>query len=301
MQKITFVIGAPAVGKSYFIEKNYGGTDVDILNVYDYQQQAYDEAGYAEQNAIPMGITSRCLMKANEMLLEDIIARLKSGRDVVVEHTLFKAKRRITYIEKIRQAADVLIEFFVISPSDDRWKCNLKERGLKGGLQRYKSHADDIEFPNPAEGIDKIYEVTDGAITVRNDAPKPELIETAHRELAEEAERINREDEAKRKRRELLESMKHRPFWHYCEVCGKKEFITAQEAFKTGWDYPPDMGVFGLLGPRTCGGCLLKDTLFWKINTGGGLPLVIESELSPEELVTWRRIKAEPESLLEEE
>lgn len=53
--------------------------------------------------------------------------------------------------------------------------------------------------------------------------------------------------------------------------------------------------------PRTCGDCLLTDTLFWKINTSGRLPIVLEGELSPEELITWRRIKGEPESLLRDE
>lgn len=300
MRKLTFVIGATAVGKSYFIEKNYGGKDVDILDVFDYQQQAYYEAGYTG-DSVPFGANFACLKKANDMLLEDIIEKLRSGRDIVAEHTLFKAKRRISYIEVIRNAVDVFIEFFVISPSDGQWERNLKARDLKGGLQSYKSYADDLEFPNPAEGIDKIYEVVDEKMTLRMDTPKPELIEAAHRELAEEAESINRENEAKRKRRELLESMKHRPFWHYCEVCGKKEFITADEAYNAGWDYPPNMGVFGLLSPRTCGNCHINDTLFWKINTSGGLPIVIESSLSPEELVTWNRIKGEPESLLNEE
>lgn len=300
MQKLIFVIGAPAAGKSYFIEQNFNDKNVDILNVFDYQQRAYDEAGYTGKS-VPFGAMQRCLLKANALMLEDIIAKLRSGRDVVAEHTLFKAKRRISYIEEIRKAVDVFIEFFVISPSDGQWENNLKARDLKGGLQSYKSYVDDIEFPNPAEGIDKIYEVVDDKITLRMDTPKPELIETAHRELAEEAEHMDREDEAKRKRKELLESMNHRPFWHYCEVCGKKEFITADEAYNAGWDYPPNMGVFGLLSPRTCGNCHINDTLFWKINTSGGLPIVIESRLSPEELVTWRRIKAEPESLLDEE
>ena len=294
------MIGAPAAGKSYFIEQNFKDKNVDIIDIYDYQQRAYDEAGYSGDD-VPFGADFACLKMANDMLLEDIIAKLRSGRDVVAEHTLFKAKRRISYIEEIRRSANVFIEFFVISPSDDRWENNLIKRDLKGGLKRYKPYVDDIEFPNPAEGIDKIYEAVDDKITLRMDTPIPEIIETAHRELAEEAESINRENEIKRKRAELLESMKHRPFQHYCEVCGKKEFITADEAYNAGWDYPPNMGTFGLLSPRTCGDCSIKDTLFWKVNSSGGLPIVIESSLSPEELVTWRRIKAEPESLLDEE
>ena len=95
--------------------------------------------------------------------------------------------------------------------------------------------------------------------------------------------------------------MKVRPFWHYCEVCGRKEFITAKDAFDSGWDYPPQMGYFGLLSPRTCGNCTIKDTLYMKINSPGRFPVVIESELTPAELITWRRIKSEPESLLVDE
>ena len=92
-----------------------------------------------------------------------------------------------------------------------------------------------------------------------------------------------------------------RPFCHYCEVCGKKEFVTAKDAYDNGWDYPPNMGHFWLLGPRTCGNCLLTNTLFWKINQGGGIPLVIESALTSEELETWSRIKGKPKSLLIDE
>ena len=33
---------------------------------------------------------------------------------------------------------------------------------------------------------------------------------------------------------------------HICEVCGKTEIMTPEEAFNDGWDYPPRMGPFGL-------------------------------------------------------
>lgn len=29
---------------------------------------------------------------------------------------------------------------------------------------------------------------------------------------------------------------------HICEVCGKTEILTPEEAFNDGWDYPPRMG-----------------------------------------------------------
>ncbi len=302
MQKVIFVMGATATGKTYFINTHYSDKDVDILNVYDYQQRAYDEAGFGGR--IPLGAEFRCLMKANNMLLTDIIEKLMQGRNVVVEQTFFKAKRRIAYIDEIRKAANVVIETYVMCPNDALWESNLKKRKIDGRLQRYKEQAaNDIEFPNPVEGIDRIYKVVDGEIQLQMNPPRPEILDKAWEELSQEAERIHNEDEARRKREKLLESMNTRPFWHYCEVCGKKEFITAQEAFDSGWDYPPNMGHFGLLGPRTCGGCLLKDTLFWRVNTDKKIPLpiVIEGALTPEELVTWERIKGEPESLLDAE
>lgn len=302
MQNLTFVIGANATGKTYFINTHYTDKDVDILDVYDYQQRAYEEAGFGDR--IPVGAEFRCLMKANSMLLADIIERLKQGRDVVVEQTFFKAKRRIAYIDEIRRAADVMIEIYVMCPDDDLWESNLKKREKDGRFRYYKEQAaNTIEFPNPAEGIDRIYKVVDGEMQLQTDSPRPEILSKAREELAEEEERIRSEDEARRKRKDLLESMNTRPFWHYCEVCGKKEFITAQEAFDSGWDYPPNMGHFGLFGPRTCGNCLLKDTLFWRVNTDKKMPLpiVVEEALTPEELVTWKRIKGEPESLLDDE
>ena len=38
---------------------------------------------------------------------------------------------------------------------------------------------------------------------------------------------------------------------HICEVCGRTEVLTPQEAFDKGWDYPPMMGSFGVVSPRT--------------------------------------------------
>lgn len=29
---------------------------------------------------------------------------------------------------------------------------------------------------------------------------------------------------------------------HICEVCGREEILTPEEAYRAGWDYPPKMG-----------------------------------------------------------
>lgn len=300
MQKVTFVIGATASGKTHFINHYFAGKDVDVLDIFDYQQKAYEADGVGKM--IPLGVQIRCLMKANDMLLNDIIEKLKQGRDVVVEQTFFKAKRRIVYVDAIREAVDVEIDIYVICPGNEQWQENIRKRGLEGNRGSFEMNTAEIEFPNLIEGFDSIYEMSDDDTKLRVDPPLDEnFLIHARKQIAEEKERIQKEDENSRKRKELLESMKTRPFWHYCEVCEKKEYITDEEAFKSGWDYPPKMGLFGMLGPRICGNCLMKDTLYWKIQTSGKLPIVLEGELNDKELITWRRIKGEPESLLDEE
>ena len=298
MQKLVFVIGATASGKTHFIQEKFKDKNVEILNIYDYQQKAYDEVSI--NGKIPFGVEFRCLMNANNWLLQDIKEKLLQGKSLVVEQTFYKAKRRLSYIDEIRKVCSVFIECYMMNPGDVLWKSNLKKRGLLHNFEGYKEMFLQIDFPNPAERIDQIYEVVDGEIHLRMEEAKPEILEEARKELKEEAERIFKEEEEQRKRKELLESMNHRSFWHYCEVCGKKEYITAKEAFEQGWDYPPNIGHFGLLGPRTCGDCHLVDTLYWKITTQKTIPIVLESELTLEEKETWRRMKAEPESLLEE-
>ncbi|MDD3023794.1 MAG: ATP-binding protein [Syntrophomonadaceae bacterium] len=299
MQKVFFIIGARASGKTYYINHHFADKDVEILDIYDYQQRAYDEAGFRKE--IPIETKFRCMKKANEMHLHDIIEKLKQGKNVVAEQTFYKAKRRIAYIDEIRKAVDVEIEVYVMYPSDEQWKDNIQKTELKSGFKAFKQEVSGLVFPNPAEGFDNIFTVTDGVITRRTDPADVSILAEAREEREKEDEQIIKEDEAYRKRKALLESMNNRPFWHYCEVCEKKEYITAQEAFHRGWDYPPQMGSFGLLSQRKCGECGIADTLWWKIQTSGKLPIVVESELTDTELMTWKRIKGEPESLLNEE
>ncbi len=297
---VTFVIGPTASGKTTFIQNHFLNQKNEvILNVYDYQQASFKEAGFSS-NHIPFKQETKCLLKANENLLADIISTLQEGKNVVVEHTLYKAKRRIAYIEAIRSAVEnINIEVYVMSPSDSVWDTYIKKRNLKNSTW-LKSIKKDLDFPNLAEGFDKIYEVTDDDIRLRTDPLKQEIVVAAHKELKEEAQRMKKEEEEAKQRLALLESMNSRPFWHYCESCGTKVFCTAQEAYDEGWDYPPRIGTFGVLGPRTCGNCCMINTLYLKVMRQK-IPIIIKSNLTENELRTWQRIKNEPESLLEEE
>ena len=42
-------------------------------------------------------------------------------------------------------------------------------------------------------------------------------------------------------------------------------------------------------------------TLYYKVVIKQDIPIVIEEELTEKELITWQRIKNEPESLIDEE
>lgn len=91
----------------------------------------------------------------------------------------------------------------------------------------------------------------------------------------------------------LIEELENgRPFWHCCEVCGKKEFLRAEDAFEAGWDYPPKMGKWGILSMRTCGECRMTDTIYWKFVTGA------MTELTDRDRETIERIYNETFSLI---
>jgi hypothetical protein len=80
---------------------------------------------------------------------------------------------------------------------------------------------------------------------------------------------------------------------HVCEVCDKSETLDIASAFEQGWDYPPRMGAFGIISPRTCGSCGIEDTLWWQLM----VDKVDVKDLDEKYKKTLTRILAEPESI----
>lgn len=79
-------------------------------------------------------------------------------------------------------------------------------------------------------------------------------------------------------------------FLHECEVCGKKEVLSNEEAFNQGWDYPPRIGLWGVVSPRTCGSCDIEKTAWWALQSDGN-----SFETLPQHhRRTIRRIRDEP-------
>lgn len=71
---------------------------------------------------------------------------------------------------------------------------------------------------------------------------------------------------------------------HWCEVCGATERLTAEAAFHAGWDFPPRMGAWGVISPRTCGDCPITGTLWWAIQQG---------DLDPADPLGWPESRRE--------
>ena len=67
-------------------------------------------------------------------------------------------------------------------------------------------------------------------------------------------------------------------FEHWCENCGKREILTPDQAFHAGWDFPPRMGAWGVISPRTCGDCGIETTLWWALQT---------DELTMDDPMSW--------------
>ncbi len=89
------------------------------------------------------------------------------------------------------------------------------------------------------------------------------------------------------------------PLVHICEGCGKTETLTPRQAFDAGWDYPPVMAQFTIVSPRTCSGCTIDKTLYWRIlqfQQEHGADATYQ--VSEEEKPLLDRILAEPESIV---
>lgn len=76
---------------------------------------------------------------------------------------------------------------------------------------------------------------------------------------------------------------------YLCESCGLEEQLTTEQAFQNGWDYPPFIGVFGIVSPRTCPTCPITTTVWWAVM----VEHVSAADLSDEQLETVKRIQAE--------
>lgn len=81
-------------------------------------------------------------------------------------------------------------------------------------------------------------------------------------------------------------------FEYECEVCHVKEVLSEAEAYNKGWDYPPFMGLWGIVSPRTCPSCMMTDTAWWYIIQHQG----DVTQMPENHIATVKRVLAERES-----
>ncbi len=81
---------------------------------------------------------------------------------------------------------------------------------------------------------------------------------------------------------------------HIYEVCEKSEIIDSDLAFDKGWEYPPIMGSFRILSPRTCPNCTIEKTVWWALAMEGKSL----EDLSKRQIEVLTRINNEPLSIL---
>jgi len=219
-----------------------------------------------------------------------MVERLSQDKDVIMEHTLFKAMRRKEYLEAFRTITNEPIDIYVMQPSDEQLQINIQsdEAIRDRGIGWIKSEMRQIEIPNIAEGFAHVYIVDDSGIQDWSDRP-------VERKFIDKDTKMNLVEkdllpEANTKETALFQEKR---FLHICEVCGRTEKLTEEEAYNQGWDYPPKIGIFGVLSPRTCGNCVITETAYWAI----AVEKKTTAELSENQLQTVERILQEPDIL----
>ncbi len=223
-----------------------------------------------------------------------MVEKISQGKNVIMEHTLFKEMRRKEYIEAFRTVTDEPIDIYVMQPSDERLlqniRINKKEREID--IDWIKSEMREIEIPSINEGFAHVYVVNDKGIQDWSDKPVERKLIDKNTKLTLIEKGLG--DEEKRK----ILGFGDNPFKHICEVCGAVEVLTSKEAYSKGWDYPGDgalypPGMFGVLSPRTCGNCGITETAYWAIVVEGKTT----AELSENQMQAVERIMQEPDIL----
>lgn len=295
--KIVFFMGVPAAGKTYWASRLF--PDYTLLSMLSYQDRLMEEHHTSHGvDKIPFPAYRELLMKASELLLTDALERIAAGEPVVIEGTFYKAKRRIAFTDAIRQISDEPIDIYLVSPDEARFAENVRKRDLTDRYESLRRERGDIEYPNLGEGFSGVFEILGGQIVESHTPADKGLADHARAELAEEARQRNEEAQRQGEARELFRKLRDSelPFLHICEVCGKRESLTAQQAFQAGWDYPPTIGPFGVIAPRTCGNCGIKDTLWWAVT----VEKKSLEQIRPAQKQAVSRISREPWNLLAE-
>lgn len=286
---VKIVMGTAFSGKNYFINEYF--PDHETLSVGEYQK-AIKMAEKANEH-ISLQEYKEMLQRANDQIKRDVVERLLQGKNVVMEHTLYKAMRRKEYLQAFWTVTNEPIDIYVMQPSDEKLIKNIEgdmEQSCRG-IDWLKEQMREIEVPSISEGFEHVYIVDDSGIRDWSDAPIVNKVINRNTIINLLEKNLDSTDSSKN-------IFGDEPFKHICECCLKTEILTSKTAFAQGWDYPGEGAIyppsmFGVLSPRTCGKCVISDTAYWAI--------VVEKKskdnLSEKQLQAVERIMKEPEIL----
>ena len=139
---IYFVSGPACAGKTYYIKHHF--PNAVVVDLYTFQ---------SEENSIAKVKESydKCALALEEAV------RNNPTRDIVLEHTLLKAKRRPQYIEAIRKVnPQAQITMIFLCPPVEILMRNAKLRGCPYTLSQAKEALSAGDIPTIAEGFSRI-------------------------------------------------------------------------------------------------------------------------------------------------
>lgn len=290
--KIHIVMGAGGTGKREFSQKQF--SNAKIVSYGDIQREL---KANSEKESVSILEYGAILFQAYDRSIEQTIAHILNGDEVVMEHTLFKCQRREEVLSKLREVTNEPIDLYLMMPSDEQIQRNISQNpNYKDvSVEEIKSEMRKIEIPSGQEGFEKVYVVTEKGIEDWTDKPAEEKKISSKTELTMKEWNLSTGISEKN-------IFGQKPFKHICEVCGKVEILTSKEAYETGWDYPGVDGIykcenFKIMTPRTCGQCGITETAWWALSVEGKSL----NELSEMQKLAVERITQEPENLMVEE
>lgn len=147
---VIIVAGPTCAGKSTFIKQNF--PDRTVIDIYDFQQNCL--------------INPDTILESYEACKVALQDALRSGKKVVLEHTLLCQKRRPMYIDAIREITDEDIEMFFIIPTISEHMRRARQRNIKLTVDYVRYMHEIAEVPTIIEGYSNVHIIRDTAATI---------------------------------------------------------------------------------------------------------------------------------------
>ena len=137
---LTIVMGPSCSGKSHLIKERF--SNAKVIDLYDFQERGF--------------VTVESIWQSYVDCAEALKEALKTGEDIVLEHTLLKRIRREWYIEQIREVTNDEIKIICIVPTVDELVEHAKLRGLHMSKSEAEAVLTVLEIPTRDEGYSSI-------------------------------------------------------------------------------------------------------------------------------------------------